>query len=350
MEENQLQYMQRCLQLAKLGEGHTSPNPMVGCVIVNNGKIIGEGFHQQCGGPHAEVNAIRSVKNERLLPHSTLYVNLEPCSHFGKTPPCVDLIIEKKISRVIIGSIDPNPEVAGRGIKKLIEAGCSVFEGILSNECYELNRRFFTFHLKKRPYIILKWAQTSDGFVDTLRTETELGKPTWITDEITRIAVHKQRSTEGAIFIGTETALKDNPSLTLRDWFGHQPLRVITDLNNRLPSNLNIFDGNAKTVILSNTCNNLNNNPLFVKINNVDTVKLLLDYLYSEKILSVVVEGGPKTLQHFIDPGLWDESHIYMGHIIFNEGVKAPVFDLSHPEYFERFSQSELAIYRNLKV
>jgi diaminohydroxyphosphoribosylaminopyrimidine deaminase / 5-amino-6-(5-phosphoribosylamino)uracil reductase len=349
MEENQEKYMQRCLQLAKLGEGHTAPNPMVGCVIVNDGKIIGEGFHQLCGGPHAEVNAIYSVKNERLLQYSTLYVNLEPCSYFGKTPPCTDLIIEKKISRVIIGSVDPNPEVAGRGIKKLIDAGCSVLEGVLLNECQKLNRRFFTFHLKKRPYIILKWAQTLNGFVDIVRTIEEHGKPVWITDEIARVAVHKQRSTEGAIFIGTETALKDNPSLTLRDWYGKQPLRIATDLNNRLPYYLNLFDGKVKTIILSNTIKQVKNNALNVEINNADTVKTLLDYLYSEKILSVVVEGGPKTLQYFIDQDLWDEAHVYKGNIVFNEGVKAPIFNLSHPIFLENFSHSELAVFRNQK-
>jgi len=349
MEENLLRYMQRCLQLAKLGEGHTAPNPMVGCVIVNNGKIIGEGFHQRYGGPHAEVNAIHSVKDDRLLENSTLYVNLEPCSHVGKTPPCADLIIKKKIPRIVIGTVDPNPEVAGDGIDKLKKAGCEVWVDIMKNECQELNRRFFTYHLKKRPYIILKWAQTSDGFVDTLRIEKEQGKPTWITDEITRTAVHKQRSTEGAIFIGTETALKDNPSLTLRDWYGHQPLRVISDLNNRLPSNLHIFDGKIETVILSNTDDHPNKNTFFVTINKVDTIKFLLEFLYSEKILSIVVEGGPKTLQYFIDPGLWDESHVYQGQIIFNEGIKAPIFNLSLPEYLERFSGSELAVFRNLK-
>lgn len=348
MEENQIKYMQRCLELAKLGEGHTSPNPLVGSVIVCDDKIIGEGFHQRYGGPHAEVNAIHSVKDHRLLQHSTLYVNLEPCSHVGKTPPCADLIIEKKIPRVVIGMVDPNPEVSGKGIERLKKAGCEVFVGIMVEECQELNRRFFTFHREKRSYIILKWAQTADGFVDLIRTKNELGKPTWITDEISRVAVHKQRSTEGAILIGTETALKDNPSLTLRDWYGHQPLRIVTDLNNRLPSDLTVYDGKQKTITLTNSDKRAKNNTLSIHVKQTDAVKSLLAYLYSEKILSFIIEGGPKTLQHFIDRGLWDEAHVYTGQTVFNEGIKAPDFDHSLPVYTERFPHSELAIFRNL--
>jgi diaminohydroxyphosphoribosylaminopyrimidine deaminase / 5-amino-6-(5-phosphoribosylamino)uracil reductase len=350
MEENQIKYMQRCLQLAKLGEGHTAPNPMVGCVIVNEGRIIGEGFHQRFGGPHAEVHAIHSVKDSQLLEHSTMYVNLEPCSHVGKTPPCTDLIIEKKISNVVIGTVDPNPEVSGSGIHKLKRAGFNITTGILANECEELNRRFFTFHNKKRPYIFLKWAQTANGFVDTIRTEKDHGKPNWITNEIARVAVHKQRSTEGAIFIGTETALKDNPALTLRDWYGEQPLRIVADLNNRLPSHLNFFDGKVKTVILSNTDNLVRNNSLSVQVNNTNVIKTLLDYLFTEKIISFVVEGGPKTLQHFLDLDLWDEAHVYKGNIMFDDGIKAPVFNLSTPVFIENFSLSRLSIFRNRHV
>jgi diaminohydroxyphosphoribosylaminopyrimidine deaminase/5-amino-6-(5-phosphoribosylamino)uracil reductase len=350
MEEYPEKYMKRCLQLAKLGEGHTASNPMVGCVIVNDGKIIGEGFHQRYGAPHAEVNAIQSVKESHLLKNSTLYVTLEPCSHVGKTPPCVDLIIEKRISNVVIGTVDPNPEVFGSGINKLEKAGCNITVGILANECEELNRRFFTFHYKKRPYIILKWAQTANGFVDTIRTEKEQGKPNWITNEIARVVVHKQRSTEGAIFIGTETALKDNPALTLRDWYGEQPIRIVADLNNRLPSHLNFFDGKVKTVILSNTGNWVRNNSLSVQVNNNNVIKTLLDYLYSEKIISFVAEGGPKTLQYFLDLDLWDEAHVYTGIIKFDDGIKAPVFNLSSPVFTENFSQSRLSIFRNRHV
>lgn len=345
-----VKYMQRCLQLAKLGEGHTSPNPLVGSVIVCDGKIIGEGFHNHYGGSHAEVNAINSVKDESLLQHSTLYVNLEPCSHFGKTPPCTDLIIGKMIPRVVIGSIDPFPKVAGKGIDKLKTAGCDVVVGLLDNECQELNRRFFTFHRLKRPYIFLKWAETTDGFIDNLRNEKDQGKPIWITDEIARISVHKQRSTEGAIFIGTETALKDNPSLTLRDWYGQQPLRIVTDLNNRLPSFLNLLDGKEKTVILSNKENKSSKNTQFVPVNDNDVIDSLLDFLYSKQILSVVVEGGTKTLQHFIDQGLWDEAHVYQGQTVFGEGISAPFFDRLHPFFTEHFPHSKLTIFRNQQV
>jgi diaminohydroxyphosphoribosylaminopyrimidine deaminase/5-amino-6-(5-phosphoribosylamino)uracil reductase len=350
MEDDSIKYMQYCLQLAKLGEGHTAPNPMVGCVIVFEGKIIGEGFHQRYGGPHAEVNAINSVKDVRLLKHSTLYVNLEPCSHTGKTPPCADLIIEKMIPRIVVGTVDPNPEVAGKGIEKLKEARLEVIAGILNNESKELNRRFFTFHQEKRPYIILKWAQTANGFVDSIRTTTEQGKQIWITDEIARIAVHKQRSTEGAIFIGTETALKDNPSLTLRDWYGQQPLRIVTDLNNKLPSQLTLYDGKTKTITISKEAPQTEIKSLFVVTDNDNNVvNTLLNFLYDEKILSVIVEGGTKTLQHFIDLNLWDEAHIYTGNLKFDKGIKAPEFDLKHKVSTETFPQSELTIFRNFR-
>jgi diaminohydroxyphosphoribosylaminopyrimidine deaminase / 5-amino-6-(5-phosphoribosylamino)uracil reductase len=350
MNDHQERYMHRCLQLAKLGEGHTAPNPMVGCVIVNNGRIIGEGFHQRYGGPHAEVHAIHSVKDSRLLENSTLYVNLEPCSHIGKTPPCTDLIIENKIPNVIIGTVDPNPVVAGNGIRKLKEAGCNVTSDVLVKECENLNRRFFTFHTKKRPFIILKWAQSADGFVDSNRDKSEIGKPTWITDEIARVAVHKQRSTEGAIFIGTETALKDNPALTLRDWYGEQPVRIVTDLNNRLPSDLLFFDGKVKTIVLSNGCKEFRDRSILIQVQNSNVIKTLLDYLHSEKITSLVIEGGPKTLQNFLDLNLWDEAYVYIGDVRFINGIKAPNFNLSAPVFIEKFPQSRLSIFRNNPV
>jgi len=346
MEENLEKYMHRCLQLAKLGEGHTSPNPLVGCVIVCDGIIIGEGFHQQYGGHHAEVNAINNVTNKLLLNQSTLFVNLEPCSHYGKTPPCADLIIENEIPRVVIGTIDPNIEVAGAGIEKLRKAGCNIIVGILEPECRELNRRFFNFHLKKRPYIILKWAQTIDGFVDTDRAAKDNGKAIWITDEIARVAVHKQRSTEGAIFIGTETALKDNPSLTLREWFGQQPLRIVADLFGRLPSDLKLYIDSSKTVTISKANLNSANSKIFINPKENNVIQTLLEYLYLEKIQSVIIEGGPKTLQHFIDEDLWEEAHVYKGYKIFEKGVMAPVFNFLNPDFTEYFLKSELSIFR----
>jgi diaminohydroxyphosphoribosylaminopyrimidine deaminase/5-amino-6-(5-phosphoribosylamino)uracil reductase len=342
-------YMTRCLQLAKLGEGHTAPNPMVGCVIVYKGKIIGEGFHQKYGEPHAEVNAIGSVVDKSLLEHSEIYVNLEPCSHFGKTPPCADLIIKNKIPTVFIGTLDPNPVVSGNGYKKLIAAGCNVEVGVLKEECKKLNRRFFTFQEKKRPYIILKWAQTQDGFVDTLRHKTEHGQPTWITDEIARIAVHKQRSTEAAVLIGTNTALKDNPSLTLRDWHGNQPKRVVFDLNHRLPSSLNIFNGETPTITFSGNEYLDKRETEYLLMKEHDSIGTMLTGLFNSQIQSIIVEGGPVTLQRFIDLNYWDEAHVYTGNKSFNEGIKAPIFN-ADPVQGTKFRNSTLAVYLNNNV
>jgi diaminohydroxyphosphoribosylaminopyrimidine deaminase/5-amino-6-(5-phosphoribosylamino)uracil reductase len=346
MEKNHAYYMNRCLQLARLGEGHTAPNPMVGCVIVHQGKIVGEGFHQRYGGPHAEVNAIQSVKEEKLLSNSTIYVSLEPCSHHGKTPPCADLIIQKRIPKVVIGSLDPNPMVSGSGIKKLQNTGCAVEVGILNEECRELNRRFFTFHEKQRPFIILKWAQTSDGFVDTNRSEKNLGAPNWITNEIARIAVHKQRSTENAVLVGTTTALHDNPSLTLRDWYGKQPLRLVFDMNHRLPSNLNLFNGQVCTVTCSKSEYKEFRSTDYLILKEEETISTLLHSLYDLKVQSVIIEGGTTTLNHFIKANSWDEAHVYTGNTVFNEGIRAPELN-SSIVYKENFKNSDLAVYRN---
>ena len=244
-------YMSRCLDLAILGKGNVSPNPMVGSVIVHRDKIIGEGFHQKYGQSHAEVNAINSVNNQLLLEESVLYVNLEPCAHYGLTPPCSDLIIQKKIPKVVIGTLDPYSEVAGKGVEKMRKAGIEVDIGILENECYELNRRFFTYHIKKRPYIILKWAQTADGFIDIKRKKTETGEPYWITGDLALRLVHKIRSSEDAIMVGTNTAINDNPSLTVRNWSGRDPLRIAIDRNLRLPDSLNIFNQTSRTIIFN---------------------------------------------------------------------------------------------------
>jgi len=248
MSTSQL-FMQRCLDLALLGIGDVAPNPMVGCVIVHEGIVIGEGYHEKYGGPHAEVNAILSVKNPELLAHSTLYVSLEPCAHFGKTPPCSDLIIKNQIPKVVIGTVDPFAEVSGKGIERMRKSGIEVEVGVLEKKCRNLNRRFFTFHEKKRPYIILKWAQTLDGFIDTDRTETQ--HPTWITNALSKRLVHKQRSEESAILIGTNTAEYDNPALTVREWTGSQPIRMVIDRLGRLDSSLQIFDGIVPTWVFT---------------------------------------------------------------------------------------------------
>src|SRR5690554_5115458 len=244
-------YMMRCIELARLGMGHVSPNPLVGCVIVHRNKIIGEGYHRQYGGPHAEVNAINEVTDHQLLKESTLYVSLEPCAHYGLTPPCSDLIIEKMIPKVVIGTTDPFAAVAGRGITKLQKAGVEVVTGVLEDSCRELNKRFFTYHQKQRPYVILKWAQTADGFIDMERNPADIGTPTWITGPLALTLVHKLRSEEDAILVGTNTALADNPSLTVRHWSGRNPIRAVVDLNRRLPQSLNIFNGKAQTLIFN---------------------------------------------------------------------------------------------------
>lgn len=316
-------FMQRCLDLALLGMGDVAPNPMVGCIIVHEGIIIGEGYHQKIGGPHAEVNAIRSVMDTELLAQSTLYVSLEPCTHFGKTPPCSDLIIEKHIPHVVIGTIDPFVKVAGKGIERMRAAGIQVEVGILEKECRELNRRFFTFHEKKRPYILLKWAQTLDGFIDTDRTETQ--HPTWITNALAKRLVHKQRSEESAILIGTNTALFDNPALTVREWTGNQPIRMVIDRTGRLDADLHIFDNKAETWVFTGIEKPDSGNLKYIMLDfDQDNLPQLLSELYKRGILSVVVEGGSILIHSFLKDGFWDEAFVYTGNQFFGKGVQAP--------------------------
>jgi len=302
-------YIKRCLQIAKNGLGSTRPNPMVGCVIVCDKKIIGEGYTSAYGRNHAEVNAINSVKNKSLLKESTLYVTLEPCSHFGKTPPCSDLIIEHGIPNIIIGCVDDSEKVSGKGIEKLRNAGCNVTVGVLENECKKHHKRFFTFHNKKRPYIILKWAETSDGFIAPM-TKDEL-KPVWITNELSRQLVHKWRAEEQAILVGSNTAMQDNPTLTVRDWIGQNPIRVVLDDKNILSKDLNVFNNEAETIL----------------INSKLEVMQIFDVLFERNITSVIIEGGAKTLQAFINANLWDEARVFSGSINFKEGIRAPNFN-----------------------
>lgn len=317
--------MKRCLQLAKSGLGQTYPNPMVGCVIVYNDRIIGEGWHRKAGEGHAEVNAINSVADESLLKKATIYVSLEPCSHFGKTPPCSDLIISKDIKNVVIGTIDPFAKVAGKGVKKLMEAGCEVTVGVLEDACRDLNKRFFTFHQKKRPYLILKWAQSHDGFIAP--AQQEVGKPVWITNPRSKQLVHKWRSEEQAILVGTQTALKDNPQLNTRLWEGENPVRVVLDRQLRLPENLNLFDGSIKTIVITEKTAPSKKNPLFETIDfSTDLAKKICKVLHQHNLQSVIIEGGSQTLQTFIDANLWDEARIFTGTIQFEKGTKAPDF------------------------
>lgn len=325
-------YIQRCIELAKNGLGTTYPNPMVGSVIVYNDMIIGEGWHKKAGEPHAEVNAINSVKDKSLLQKATIYVSLEPCSHFGKTPPCCDLIIKNKIPNVVIGSVDPNIKVAGNGIKKLMEAGINVTVGILENECNELNKRFFTFHEKKRPYIILKWAESPDGFIAPL-TKSEQ-KPVWITNEFSRQLVHKWRSEEQAILVGTQTVIDDNPKLDVRDWRGNNPVRIVLDQNNRISKDSHIFNNQAKTIVFSKSTASINKeNGNFEVINfGQNIAQQVVQTLYQHQIQSVIIEGGQQTLQTFIDENLWDETRIFIGNNSFENGIKAPIIALKNTE------------------
>lgn len=318
-------YMQRCIELARLGAGSVSPNPMVGCVIVCGNEIVGEGFHRKYGEAHAEVNAVNSVANPELLKESTLYVSLEPCAHHGRTPPCTGLIIEKQIPRVVIGAADSSPEVAGRGIKKLKEAGIEVVSGVLGQECRELNKRFFTFHEKKRPYIILKWAQTSDGFIDIARESSDYGEPNWITGDLALRLVHKIRAEEDAIIVGTNTALKDNPSLSVRNWAGESSLRIVIDKELKLPETLKFFDGTQKTLILNALKTEKEDLTEWFKLDfSKDILPQILSELFSRKILSLIVEGGRQLLESFIRDGLWDEAHVFSGNKFFFSGIEAP--------------------------
>ena len=327
---NDEKYMARCIELAKNGKCTTSPNPMVGAVIVCDGKIIGEGYHIRCGGPHAEVNAINSVKEQELLRKSTLYVSLEPCSHYGKTPPCADLIIKKGIPKVVIGCKDPFPLVAGHGIEKLTNAGIEVVCGVLENECILLNKTFICFNTMKRPYVTLKWAQSADGYIDVKR---ENGKPAMISNELTKTIVHKYRAENQSIMVGKNTALLDNPSLTTRDGYGKNPIRLVLDRKLTLPKELNIFNDKADTIIFNELEDRNEGNISFIKIDySKNILGEVLNTLYEKKIESVIVEGGKCLLQSFVDYGLWDEAFIEISNTIINDGIEAP----SIKKYFKR--------------
>ena len=318
-------YIKRCLQLAKNGLGNTYPNPMVGSVIVCENKIIGEGWHKKSGEPHAEVNAINAVKDKSLLTKSTIYVSLEPCSHYGKTPPCCDLIIAHKIPNVVVGTVDPNSKVAGTGITRLIENGVNVTVGILEKECNELNKRFFTFHNKKRPYIILKWAESLDGFIAPLAKEKK--EPVWISNAFSRQLVHKWRSEEQAILVGTNTVIEDNPKLDVRDWTGKNPIRIIIDRTGRIAEDYFVKDLKTKTIIITEqekltfSEKGIYENLIF----DASMSSAICGILFKNNIQSVIIEGGRQTIQTFIDSNFWDEARVFVGNFNLNNGVKAPI-------------------------
>lgn len=316
--------MRRCFELAKQGAGQVSPNPMVGSVIVHKGEIIGEGFHTQYGEAHAEPNAINSVEDEALLSQSTLYVNLEPCSHFGETPPCASLIIEKKIPRVVIANADPFPEVSGRGIKMLREMGVEVVVNVLDQEGEELNKRFFTFHREKRPYIFLKWAQSADGFIDGIRIN-ENTAPIHFSSPETLKRNHQKRAEEDAIIVGKNTVLLDNPRLTNRLSSGKTPLRITIDREGILTSEFHLLDKSVSSLIFTQLDKKDEKNLSFVSLDfSENIISQILEELYQRRILSLIVEGGAILLQSFIDSGYWDEAQVEISPLCLKNGVKAP--------------------------
>jgi diaminohydroxyphosphoribosylaminopyrimidine deaminase/5-amino-6-(5-phosphoribosylamino)uracil reductase len=321
-------YILRCIQIAQNGLGTTAPNPMVGAVVVHKNKIIGEGCTSPYGGSHAEVNAINSVKDKSLLSESTIYVTLEPCSHYGKTPPCADLILKHHIKNVVVGLLDPHEKVAGQGIQKLRNAGCHVTVGVLEKECREHHKRFLTFQEKKRPYLILKWAETRDGFIAPaphLRAEEK--QAFWITNQYSRQLVHQWRAEEQAILVGTNTVLADNPKLNVRSWTGRNPTRIIIDRNLKIDASYHVLDKTVKTIVFTAVSDETKYKP--------DVAYLLIDFskeiaaqiceaLYLQNIQSILIEGGQRTLQTFIDENLWDEARVFVGNSTFKNGIKAP--------------------------
>lgn len=320
--------MQRCLELAVKGLGNVAPNPMVGCVIVCDGEIVAEGYHEFYGGPHAEPNAIKQV-GDAILKKSTLYVTLEPCSHHGKTPPCADLIINKGVKKVVIGNLDSNPLVSGRGIQKLKEAGIELEYRVLDKECKELNKRFFTFHEKKRPYIILKWAQTQDGFISRIPLPKNK-EDNWITGKESKDLVHQWRGEESAILIGYNTALVDNPLLTTRLVEGKNPVRLIIDKNLDLPHNLNIFNNDAKTIVFNSIKSSDYDNIRYVRIDFQNMIQEILNECYVLNISSVIIEGGTKTINEFIQKNTWDEARLFVNpNKVFKQGIASPVISFN---------------------
>lgn len=335
-------YMQRCIELAQKAVGKTYPNPMVGSVIVYENKIIGEGYHKKAGESHAEINAIHSVDDFSLLPLSTIYVSLEPCSHFGKTPPCANKIKEIGFRKVVIGSMDSHEKVNGKGKQILEEAGIEVITRVLEDQCKALNKRFFTFHEKKRPYIILKWAQSADGFLDKNYKQAS------VSNAVVNQWVHEMRADEHAILIGTQTALTDNPELTVRHISGKNPVRILIDFDLKVPENFNILNDKAETLVFNTVKNEAQRNVKFIKTERENFLQHLTDQLFQLHIQSVIVEGGGYTLQQFINANLWDEAVVITNeHLQFNRGTKAP--DLNFEQFrTEKIKDNTISFYRNL--
>ncbi len=338
-------YMKMCLELASKGIGNVSPNPLVGCVIVHNNQIIGQGYHQKYGESHAEVNAINSVKNKDLLAKSTLFVNLEPCSHYGKTPPCCELIAKHKIKHVVVGCLDYSEKVNGKGIKFLRNRKVEVTTDIIKEECFWINRRFFENQIKNKPYIILKWAQTKDGFIDKIRTSNNKGI-NWITSAPTKKIVHKWRSEEDAILVGRKTVENDNPELTVREAKGTNPLRIVLDSELQLNANCNVFNNQAQTLVVNQKVSKIEKNVEYLKTTKKTIIKELIEHLHQKKIGSIIVEGGMETLNYFIQHNLWNEARILIGNKEFKKGLKAPIIK-KNPKTTTKLKEDTLITYYN---
>lgn len=342
--------MQRCLELASLGMGSVSPNPMVGCVIVHDQKIIGEGYHKKFGDAHAEVNAINAVLQqygdaaEAMLASATAYVSLEPCAHFGKTPPCADLLIRHRIKKVVIGNTDPFADVNGKGIEKLKNAGVEVVSGILEVQCSYLNRRFFTRIKQQRPYIILKWATTANGFFAPKNTVQQ-----WISGPLSKKLVHKWRTEEDAILIGKQTALADNPQLNSREWQGKNPVRILIDRDLQVPISSYIYNKEAKTIILNEVKTEVQDNIHFIQMEDMHYYlpQKIAFQLYLMDIQSVIIEGGANILNQFITAGLWDEARVFTAASSWKEGIASPVINGIITDQY-RIEQDNLTIYQNI--
>lgn len=329
--DTHIKYMKRCIELASKGIGNTYPNPLVGCVIVHNNKIIGEGSHQEYGCSHAEVNAINSVVDKDLLKESTLYVNLEPCNHYGKTPPCTKLILEKGIKNVVIGSKDPNRNVLGGGINTLVSNDCNVEYGIIKDECDSLNKRFFTFQNQKRPYIILKWAESKDGYISPKKSDRIKRETFWISNEESKKMSHNFRSQEHSILVGVQTVIDDNPELTTRLVVGNSPIRIVLDPNNRIPLNSKVLSNESETIIFSSTKNlELNTDNEVLKQFDLDSI---LESLFKRGIQSMIVEGGAYTIQKFIDSDKWDCIRVFKSEKNLCDGLLAPKYEIDKLKY-----------------
>jgi len=343
-------FMNRCIELARKGKGHVAPNPLVGAVIVHNGKIIGEGYHEKYGQAHAEVNAVNSVKDQSLLSEATIYVSLEPCAHFGKTPPCADLLAHHNFSRVVVGCTDTFDQVSGKGIEKLQNAGIDVTIGVLEKECRTLNKHFFTFHEKKRPFVFLKWAETTNGLIDSDEnkeavTGSNLAGVTWISVPEVKSRVHKWRSEHMAILVGRKTVEADNPSLTVREVAGTNPIRVIIDSQAQLTLDYAVFNDEANTIVINTKKSENLDGVEYIQLDEINP-ETLLNTLYEKGIQSVFIEGGATTLQSFIDVNLWDEACTIVGQGTFEKGTKAPQIVGIHTE--ELFFGDTLKHYKNI--